>query len=149
MNRKARVEFLGHLRRLFNKGSNVQRENTMPVAVVNDETRRFDLKSLAGGYVVIREMSYGERIYRANLSGAMKILKDQKSDYAGELAMETSRITLWDFMNLIVEHNLEDRDGRPLNLHTESDVKKLSSKIGEEIGTYIDEVNNFEVEAGN
>lgn len=121
----------------------------MPVAVVTDTKHRFELKSLEGAFVVIREMSYGERIYRAGLTGAMKILKDTKSDYAGELAMETSRITLWDFMNLIIEHNLQDHDGRELNLKTEADVKKLHAKIGEEIGKYIDEVNNFEDEAGN
>jgi hypothetical protein len=117
----------------------------MPVAVVTDELHRFDLKSLEGAYIVVREMTYGEKIMRSGMSGAMKLLKDtKKSDYVGELSMETQKITLWDFSNLIVEHNLEDRDGRALNFKLEADVRKLSSKIGEEVGTRIDEVNNFE-----
>lgn len=122
----------------------------MPVAVVSDEYTKKELKSLPGGFVVIREMSYGERIMRSGLTGAMKILKDSRSDYAGELSMETQKITLWDFANLVMEHNCEDVDGRTLNFKVESDVRKLGSRVGEEIGTYIDEINNFEdIEEGN
>jgi len=123
----------------------------MPVAVVKDETERFELKSLGGAYVVVRQMSYGEKMLRSGMTGAMKLLKDNKqSDYVGELSMETQKITLWDFANLIVEHNLQDMDGRELNFRNETDVRKLSSKIGEEVGTYIDKVNNFEdIDEGN
>lgn len=117
----------------------------MPVAVVTEETQRFELKSLEGAYVVVRQMTYGEKMLRSGMTGAMKLLKDnKKSDYVGELSMETQKITLWDFANLIVEHNLQDSDGRELNFKNEIDVRKLSSKVGEEVGTRIDEVNNFE-----
>lgn len=118
----------------------------MPVAVVDDEPRRFELKSLAGGYVIIREMSYGEKIHRQGLSGAMKILRDNKSDYAGEIAMETARLTEWDFANLVIDHNLEDKDGRKLNLQNKADLAKLSARIGDEVGKYIDELNSFDDE---
>jgi hypothetical protein len=123
----------------------------MPVAVVTEDQHRFELKSLEGAYIVVREMSYGEKIMRSGMTGAMKLLKDnKKSDYVGELSMETQKITLWDFANLIVEHNLQDKDGRDLNFKLEADVRKLSSKIGEEVGTRIDEVNNFEdIDEGN
>ncbi len=116
----------------------------MPVAVVVSEPQRMELKSLPEGFVVIREMTYGEKIYRTGLTGAMKILKDTKSDYAGEMAMETSRITLWDFANLVVDHNLQDTDGRQLNFRNELDTKKLSARIGDEVGTYIDKLNSFD-----
>ena len=115
----------------------------MPAAVAVDELHHEELKSLKDGYVVIREMTYGERLTRSNLTGAMKLLKDQKSDYAGEIAMETERMALWDFANLIVEHNLEDLDGRTLNFKNVQDVKKLSSRIGDEVGTLIDKWNSF------
>lgn len=121
----------------------------MPVAVVDSQPVRRELKTVPEGYVVIREMTYGERIMRGGMTGAMKILKG-KSDYAGELSMETQKLTLWDFANLVVEHNLQDKDGRELNFKLEADVRKLASKVGEEIGTYIDEINNFEdIEEGN
>jgi hypothetical protein len=123
----------------------------MPVAVVVSEPTRRDLKTLPEGYVVIREMTYGEKIYRTGMTGAMKLLKDNKqTDYVGEMTMETSRITLWDFANLVVDHNLQDTDGRQLNFHNEQDVRKLSSRIGDEVGTYIDELNSFEdIDSGN
>jgi hypothetical protein len=123
----------------------------MPVAVVTEDTFREELKSLPEGYVVIRQMTYGEKIMRSGMTGAMKLLKENKqSDYVGELSMETQKITLWDFANLIVEHNLEDVDGRTLNFKVEQDVRKLTSRIGEEVGTLIDKHNNFEdIEEGN
>jgi hypothetical protein len=117
----------------------------MPVAVAIKEPQRFDLKSLPGGYVVVREMTYGERIMRGGMTGAMKILKEtKKTDYVGEMSMETQKLTIWDFANLITEHNLDDADGRRLNFRNEQDVRALASKIGDEIGTYIDQVNSFD-----
>jgi hypothetical protein len=122
----------------------------MPVAVVTEELHREELKSLPGAYVVIREMTYGERLNRTSLSGAMKVLKDQKSDYAGEISMETQRIAIWDFAHLIVEHNLQDRDERTLNFKNEADIRKLSAQVGDEVGQLIDKWNSFEdVEEGN
>jgi hypothetical protein len=118
----------------------------MPVAVVKAETERFDLKSLPEGYIVVRVMTYGEKIQRTGMTGAMKLLKDNKSDYVGELSMATENITLWDFANLITEHNLQDTDGRTLNFKDPRDVRNLGPKIGEEIGTYIDQLNNFEAD---
>lgn len=122
----------------------------MPVAVIQESNHKFDLKSLPEGYVVIREMTYGERLMRQGLSGKMKLIADQKSEYAGEVEMATKKLALWDFANLIIEHNLDDLDGRRLNFKLEHDVNKLSSRIGEEVGTYIDKVNSFEdIEEGN
>ena len=123
-----------------------QRELKVPVIVVSAEPTHYDLKTAEGCYVKIKEMSYGQRIHRAGLSGAMKIMKDNKSDYAGEIAMETSRITEWDFAHLIAEHNLEISEGVPYNFANKDHLSKLPGRVGEEIGKYIDEVNNFEDE---
>jgi len=118
----------------------------MPAAVASTEPTRFELKSLPEGFVVIREMTYGERLQRQSLTGAMKVLKDNKSDFAGELAMQTDQISRWDFANLVMDHNLEDTDGRKLNLSMAGDLNKLSSKIGDEVGKYIDQINSFDDE---
>lgn len=122
----------------------------MPVAVVRGESKRFDLKTLEGGYIVVREMSYGEKLLRQGLSGKLKLMADKKSDYAGEMEMATRQLAMWDFANLVTEHNLTDIDERPLNFKNAFDVEKLGPRIGEEIGTRIDELNNFEdIEEGN
>lgn len=122
----------------------------MPVVVVTEEYRHYDLKTVQDGYVKVKEMSYGQKIYRSGLNGAMKVLKDNKSDYAGEIALETARITEWDFANLIAEHNLEISEGVPYNFANKEHLRKLPSKVGDEIGKYIDEVNSFEdIEEGN
>jgi hypothetical protein len=122
----------------------------VPVVAISTEPHHFELKTVHSGYVKVREMSYGERIYRSNLTGAMKLLKDTKSDYAGEIAMETSRLTEWDFANLIVEHNLDKAEGVPFNFKNAGDLKLLPARIGDEIGKYIDQVNSFEdIDEGN
>jgi len=122
----------------------------MPVVVVSEDVVHFDLKTVDGGYVKIKQMSYGQKIYRSGLTGSMKVLKDNKSDYAGELAMETAKITEWDFANLIAESNLEVAEGVPYNFGNKDHLRKLPAKVGDEIGKYIDEVNSFEdIEEGN
>jgi hypothetical protein len=93
------------------------------------------------------------------MTGAMKVLKDsKKTDYVGEMSMETQRLTIWDFANLIIDHNLEDyldpknpeAGTRRLDFKNMADVQKLSSKVGDEVGTYIDKLNTFdEDEEGN
>jgi hypothetical protein len=126
-----------------------KRENKMPVAVVTEENHRKELKSLEGAFVVVREMTYGERLVRQGMNGKMRVLAG-KSEFAGELEMATRQIALWDFANLIVEHNLQDKDERVLNFRVEKDVEKLASKIGDEVGAFIDEINSFEdIEEGN
>lgn len=127
-----------------------QRESKVPVAVVTQETQKFELKTLEGGEVTIRQMTYGEKLVRTTMSGKMLVSADKKSEYAGEIEMAIDKITLWDFQNLIVGHNLEDVDGRPLNFKNIADIKKLRSDIGEEVGKYIDQLNSFEdIEEGN
>jgi hypothetical protein len=127
----------------------VQREDEeVPVAVVVEELHKEELKTLLGATVTIREMTYGERLKRSGLMGAMRILKDTKSDYAGEIAMQSEKLALWDFANLIVDHNLQDKDERLLNFKDPVDVEKLSASVGEEVGSLIDKWNTFD-DAGN
>jgi hypothetical protein len=118
----------------------------MPRATVAAEPKRFDLKSCPpDGYVLIREMSYGERMVRNAKQGKMKVLK-KNADHIGEVEMALAELSKWDMSNLVVEHNLQDDDGQLLDLSSDRDLRKLSSRIGEEIGKYIDELNNFDDE---
>lgn len=122
----------------------------VPVAVVVEDAKDFELKTVPGGVVRIRQMTYGERLVRNSMQGKMRVSADRRSEFAGEIEMAIDKIAMWDFTHLVVEHNLEDADGRKLNFKNEADVRKLRSNVGEEIGTYIDKMNNFEdVEEGN
>lgn len=127
-----------------------QRESEVPVAVVVEDTQRYELKTLPEGFVIVRQMTYGERLQRQSLSSKMKVSADKKSEYAGEFEMAVEKLGLWDFQNLVVDHNLEDQHGNKLNFKNVADIKRLSSRIGEEIGKYIDDLNSFEdIEEGN
>lgn len=126
----------------------------MPVAVADysDETR-FELKTCKGGYVVLRRMTYGQTLERREM---MKLSvategKGKNSKLAGELAMASKAVARYEFAKCIVDHNLTDKEERKLDL-AGADFEKLHPKIGQEIDSYISDMNNFEDdedEAGN
>lgn len=120
----------------------------MPVAVVVLEPVHKDLKSCPpDGYVKIKRMTFGEKQQRRSFNSKMT-MKAQKGskDVNTEVEMFNTQAELFDFKVAIVDHNLQDVDGRPLNFTNPEDVKKLDGRIAEEIGKYIDEINNFEDE---
>lgn len=117
----------------------------MPVAVVQGEPEHFDLKSCPGGFVKIQRMTYGEKLERRQFTSKMEILAQRGSrDAKSTIDVFKEETELYDFAHCVVEHNLTDVDGRPLIFRNPIDVKKLAGRIAEEIGTYIDKVNNFE-----
>lgn len=123
----------------------------MPVAVVIDNTKRCDLKSCPpDGYVVIRRMNYGESLVRKDMmaSIAMEISgkKGRTTEDTTKMQMEIlqEKTTLWEFANLIVEHNLTDENEKLLNFKEPKDVKRIVGKIGDEITMHINDLNSFE-----
>lgn len=119
----------------------------MPVAVANvEETTTFDLKSLEGGQVTLRRMTYGQVVQRRTLAKMTVATKGgSRRDAVGEMAMASKEITLFEFSHCIASHNLEDVDGRPLVL-SGPDFDKLNPKVGQEIEDLISKMNNFEDE---
>src|SRR5258706_2828939 len=94
------------------------------------------------GYVIVRRMNYGEKLLRSNMAAKFLMSGSTKDkEFAGELDMQTEEVAYWDFANLVVEHNVQDEDGRVLNFKNKIDVKKLDGAVGEEIGRIIDEFN--------
>jgi len=69
-------------------------------------------------------------------------------DIRGELAMANVKITEFEFQHCVVDHNLEDEDGRKLDLTKASDFNKLDPKVGQEIEELIRDLNDFEEEEG-
>jgi hypothetical protein len=125
-------------------------------------TVRKDLKSLSGGYVEARLLTYGEKLARRAMVSGMKIemqdRKRKKSDdkMSGEMNLVNEAATLFDFAKCIVQSNLEiadavgepNEDGsppaHPCDFTNPSDVKKLDPRVGEEIDTWLSELNNFD-----
>jgi len=123
----------------------------MPKAVVNtQETLRFDLKSCPGGYVVLRRLTYGQYLQRREMAAKMQFSgKPGSGDVQGELAAANRKVVEFEFANCIVEHNLEDNDGNILDFRQAWSVQAIDPRIGEEIGSHIDEMNQYEAEVGN
>lgn len=117
----------------------------MPVAVVTGDAERFELKSLPGGYVTIRVMTWGEKMERRKFNSKMEMqLRRGSNDARTFIDAVNEQAELYDFSHCIVDHNLQDVDERKLDLKNPTDVRKLHGRVAEEIGTYIDKVNNFE-----
>lgn len=117
----------------------------MPKAVVTvgAETQRFELKSLPEGWVELKRLTFGQFLYRRSLSSNLKLSGDRKSDIAGIMELANKKVTTYEFQHCIVDHNLEDEDGRKSNFRNESDVDRLDPRVGEEINLHIDGMNQF------
>lgn len=117
----------------------------MPVATIVSDTERFELKTLPGGFVIIKRMTYGQSLVRSSMSTKFLVGGSTNSkDFQGELDMQVEAVALWDFANCVVDHNLTDANDRPLNFKNAADVRGLDPRIGQEVGKYIDGINNFE-----
>lgn len=135
----------------------------MVVATANtQETVHKDLKTLEGGWVKLRRLTWGEKLQRRAMVSGMKVKgssgKGKKDDFEGEMNLVNEQATLFDFERCIVEHNLEAEvsgprsvvegeepsNTRPLNFKSIADIKLLDPRVGEEIDTLISELNNFD-----
>lgn len=118
----------------------------MPKAVVNiSDTESFKLRSLDGGEVTLRRMTYGQKLSRQQ--NAVKTTVEQSKGSRNSkmnLDMLAHASTIFDFRACIVDHNLEDENGQKLNLTNPTDIDRLDPRVGEEIAKYIDQMNNFE-----
>lgn len=113
----------------------------MPRATVASQTEKFELKSLPEGYVVIRRMTYGEKLTRTD---SMMNMRTSTDDREMEIRLLSKKIAFQDFGALIMEHNLTDENDKPLNFKNAADVERLDPVVGDEIGQLIDKLNSFE-----
>lgn len=118
----------------------------MPKAINNNqETERHELKSLQGGFVVVRRLSYGEKLQRRQMVSGFKVSAGKRDDFAGEMNLVNEKATLFDFQRCIVDHNLEKDDmGTKLNFSSIEDIRMLDPRVGEEIDGILDDLNNFD-----
>lgn len=123
----------------------------MPKAVTDiGTTEKIELKSCPEGFIVVRRLTYGEKLERRAMVSGMKVEAGKGKDFAGEMQLMNEKATLYDFQKCIVEHNLEkDDDGTLLDFSKVSDIRLLDPRIGEEIETVLGDLNNFEDDEGN
>lgn len=117
----------------------------MPVATITEDTVEEKLKSVPEGIVVIKRMTYGQRLQRQQMAMRMQMsMGGSKKDTTMDVEMLSRATSLWSFANLIQSHNLTDATGRELNFKNAADVERLAAPVGEEIDKLIDKHNNFE-----
>jgi len=117
----------------------------MPRATVNiNDTRRFELESLPEGFVVLKKMSYGQILQRQEM--AMKAtMSAQQGQTSAKMEMESAHqaVAIFEMMNCIVDHNLEDENGTKLDFRIGATTTLLDPLVGQEIGQHIDEMNQL------
>lgn len=118
----------------------------MPVAVVNlEEVEHFDLKSAPpDGFVDLKRMTYGQIVARRSMTKLAVEAKKGAKSFMGELAMANTEVSMFEFKTCIVDHNLEDVDGKKLNLAGPVDFARLDPRVGQEIEKHIADMHDFE-----
>lgn len=116
----------------------------MPRATSLEETERHELQSLPEGFVVLRRLTYGEKIKRRGLSTLSMTAEKGKKNLEAQMQLANEAASAFDFAHCIVDHNLEDETGRKLNLGNKTDLLRLDPRVGDEIEQLMDELNNFE-----
>lgn len=121
----------------------------MPNATVSTEAVRKELKTLAGGFVMLQPLPFGKILERREKASKMSM--DQQQQGKGRKQAQRVSFDLmqrwarsFDFANCIVDHNLEDANGGKLNFSLAGTLDILDPKIGAEIEEYIDELNQEE-----
>lgn len=116
----------------------------MPRATVNADGTKVDLRTCPGGYVVLRQLSFGQMLKRRDM--AAKYMQE----FQPGTRDATQRITIdilneasrkYDFAHCIVDHNLEDEKGTKLDFSNSMTLDVLDPKIAAEIEDEIDKLN--------
>lgn len=115
----------------------------MPVAIRSTDTKRFNLKTLPEGFVVLRRMTYGQILERRAMMKVSFISGGKGKSAEAEMTMANKKVNLYEFEKCIVEHNLEKEEGKLLNLTNATDIELLDPKVGQEIEKYIEDLNNL------
>lgn len=120
----------------------------MPDATVSQETYHRDLKSLKGAFVELRQLPYHDMLVRRDKGSIASMEQQERSKKKGEqitprLMIETMQV--WEreymFKNCIVNHNLEDKQGTPIDFTSPMALRILRPDIGLEIEQLIEELN--------
>lgn len=113
----------------------------------SDSTERFDLKSAPpDGFVVLKRMPYGKWLERRAMTKLTVNSTRGSKDFKGELALMDKRVTELEFKECIIDHNLTMVDGSLFDFTRVGVLDLLDPRVGEEIGTLINGLHDFESE---
>jgi hypothetical protein len=129
----------------------------MPRATVDPGyNERIELKSCPAlngedaGFVVLRRMTYETYLERREIAANVEVEggmgKKKNVDQKTLIHAMQRKVAHLEFAECIVEHNLEDANGNLLDFTRASTLKVLDPRIGEEIGSHIDRMNQFDEE---
>jgi len=126
----------------------------MVIAAVSVGSERKELKSLPGAFVILRRMTYGEKIHRQEQSMNEAVMREPKGNRAQrrnkkretEMVMNLAQRAAqeFEFAKCIVEHNLEIKEGVLFDFTDPGALDFLDPQVGEEISSLIDDMNNFD-----
>ena len=117
----------------------------MPKATANvQEAERHELKTLPDGFVLLRRLSYGQKLERKAMASVASAETSRGKSMRMQIAMVNEQATLYDFTHCIVDHNLEGDDGQKLNLTDVNIIRSLDPRVGDEIEGIMNKMNNFE-----
>ena len=103
----------------------------MPVATVNPDIsqQRYELKTCEGGFVVLRQLSYGEQIKKQQMAAKMTFEGQGRGFSGGEFEFFQRKVTEFEFATCIVEHNLEDTEGKELSFASSNTANMFSKYL--------------------
>lgn len=125
----------------------------MPRATVATELHHRNLKTLEGGWVKLRQLSFDQMLERRDnaLRMSMETSSGRRNNRNANQKVLLDSAMQWtrqfEFSHCIVEHNLEDDNGQPLNFSNPMTLKVLDPKVGQEIERYIEELNQEDEES--
>jgi len=128
----------------------------MVIASVNTDTQRFELESVEGGWVELKEFGYGQSQRRfselTNMKGSFGD-NAKSEDRSLEIGMLQDKAAEFDFRHCIVDHNLEYLDSqgqvRKFNFKGKHSLENLKASIGEEISGLIENINIIDTEGAD
>lgn len=120
----------------------------MPNAQVSDAPERKELATCPGAYVELKRLTYGEKLLRNEKAAQNTIRGDGRSTEMSIQIMQRETNFL-DFASCIVGHNLTYTDSAtgeelPFDFKGRAWQQLLDPRIGEEIASLIDSMNNYE-----
>ncbi len=110
-------------------------------------TEEFNLESLEGGVITLRQMTYGERVKVREMTMQLSMQTTrgrQTSEATIEMEMTQMRVDEYEFAKSITDHNLTDAADEALNFKKPGVVASLAPQIGTEISLLITRFNNPE-----